>query len=84
MAMAFSPTLWFWALVVTVVGAAGGALVGKYKNAVFRDTIVGAALGPVGWIVSAFLPKEKPRRRCAACGKSIDADATACPHCGAS
>ncbi|MBU6198956.1 MAG: hypothetical protein KGI64_06290 [Xanthomonadaceae bacterium] len=77
------PSLWIWAIVFTVVCAAVGALIGKYKNAVARDALLGAALGPIGWIISLLLPAHKPAPKCAACGKTVDAGDKHCRHCGA-
>jgi hypothetical protein len=77
------PKLWFWALVLTIVCGAVGALIGKYKKAVVRDTILGAALGPVGWIISLCLPVAKPKPQCKVCGKPVEATDVHCRHCGA-
>lgn len=77
------PGLWLWALAFTVVCAAIGAAIGKYKNAVVRDAVLGAALGPIGWIISLCLPKTRPIPRCAACGLEVAAGDAHCRHCGA-
>jgi hypothetical protein len=77
------PTLWFWAIVLTVVCAAVGALIGKYKNAVVRDAVLGAALGPIGWIISLLLPVQKPKPSCPQCRKPVDDGDAHCRHCGA-
>ncbi|HWU53479.1 MAG TPA: hypothetical protein VN153_11780 [Tahibacter sp.] len=77
------PTLWIWAIVITVVCAAVGALIGKYKNAVVRDAVLGAALGPIGWIISMLLPVLKPKPACPQCRKPVDAGDAHCRHCGA-
>jgi len=76
------PKLWFWALVLTIACGAVGAWIGKYKNAVVRDAILGAALGPIGWVISLFLPVVKPVPHCKACGKPVDAADAHCRHCG--
>ena len=78
-----SPRLWFWTIVVTVVCAAVGALIGRYKNAVVRDAILGAALGPIGWIISLCLPASKPKPTCPSCKRDVDAADAHCRHCGA-
>lgn len=78
-----SPQLWWWTLVFTVVGAVVGAWIGKRKNAVARDALLGAALGPIGWIISLMLPATKPRPVCPACKRDIDATDVHCRHCGA-
>ena len=77
------PTLWIWALAITVVGAMGGALIGRYKHAVVRDAILGAALGPIGWVISLCLPVPKPAPRCAACQAEVSAGDLHCRRCGA-
>jgi len=77
------PKLWFWALVLTIVCGAVGAWIGKYKNAVVRDAILGAALGPIGWIISLFLPVAKPTPQCKVCRKPVELRDTYCRRCGA-
>jgi hypothetical protein len=78
-----NPTLWFWAIALTVVGAVVGAWIGKRKNAVTRDTLLGAMLGPIGWIISLALPAAKPKSACPACKREVDAGDAHCRHCGA-
>src|SRR5580765_7445122 len=88
-AAATDPTLWFWTIAFTVIGAVVGAWIGKRKNAVVRDAILGAALGPIGWIISLCLPArsnpppKKSKRNCPACRKEIDPGDAHCRHCGA-
>lgn len=77
------PTLWYWTIGFTVVCGVVGALIGKYKNAVARDTALGLILGPIGWIVSLLLPAQKQRPKCLACGKFVDAGDKHCRNCGA-
>src|SRR5580765_7811434 len=83
------PKLWFWALVLTIACGAVGAWIGKHKNAVKRDALLGAALGPIGWIISLCLPArsnpppKKSKRNCPACRKEIDPGDAHCRHCGA-
>jgi hypothetical protein len=76
-------TLWYWLIGFTVVCALVGALIGKYKNAIVRDTLLGLALGPVGWVISLLLPAVKPKPQCPACKKAVDAGDKHCRHCGA-
>jgi hypothetical protein len=76
------PMLWVWAVLFTVFCAAVGALIGKYKNAVRRDALLGAVFGPFGWIVSLLLPKVQPKRQCPACKRPVDAADAHCRHCG--
>ena len=77
------PRLWLWTIVLTVVCGAVGALIGRRKNAVVRDTILGAALGPIGWIISLCLPATRPKPRCPSCRRDVDAADAHCRHCGA-
>lgn len=78
------PTLWYWLIGFTVVSAVVGALIGKYKNAVVRDTLLGLALGPIGWAISLLLPKAVSKPPCRACGKPVEPTDKFCRHCGAS
>ncbi|MBS0590115.1 MAG: hypothetical protein JSR65_05700 [Proteobacteria bacterium] len=59
MAVLTDPTLWLWMLAFTVISALVGALIGKMKHAVLRDTLLGLAFGPVGWAISLMLPAKK-------------------------
>jgi len=77
------PTLWYWLIGFTIVSAVVGALIGKYKNAVVRDTLLGLALGPIGWGISLLLPKKVARPPCRACGTPVQAGDKYCCHCGA-
>lgn len=77
------PKLWLWAIIFTIVCALVGALIGKYKNAVVRDMILGAALGPIGWVISLLMPVQKPKPVCPQCGKPVQAGDAHCRHCGA-
>ena len=77
------PTLWYWLIGFTVLCALVGALIGKYKNAVVRDTLLGLALGPIGWGISLLLPKTVARPPCPACAKPVEAADKYCRHCGA-
>ncbi len=77
-----SPDLWLWAIGLTVVGAIVGALIGRRKNAVVRDTLLGAALGPIGWIISAFLPVKPKMKNCPACRAPIGPGDAYCKSCG--
>jgi hypothetical protein len=83
----FDPTLWYWLIGFTIVCAVVGALIGKYKNAVVRDTVLGLALGPIGWLISLLLPKRAKNASgppyCGSCGKSVIAGDKYCRHCGA-
>ena len=77
-----SPTLWFWTIAFTAVGAIGGWIIGKRKNAITRDVLLGAALGPIGWLISLALPAKKPKPVCPACKREVGAGDAHCRHCG--
>jgi hypothetical protein len=76
------PMLWVWAIAFTIFCAAVGALIGKYKNAIARDALLGAVFGPFGWIASLLLPKVQPKRQCPTCKRPVDAGDAHCRHCG--
>ena len=81
-AAATDPTLWFWSIAFTW-SAPSSARIGKRKHAVARDTILGASLGPIGWIISLCLPAPKPKPACPACKGEVGAGDAHCRHCGA-
>ncbi|MGA9333286.1 MAG: hypothetical protein WBV39_03315 [Rudaea sp.] len=76
------PKLWMWTIVITIVCAAIGAWIGKRRNSVVRDAILGAALGPIGWIISLCLAPTKPGRMCPACKRQVDVQDQHCRQCG--
>lgn len=78
-----NPKLWMWTIVITIVCAAVGAWIGKRKNSVVRDAILGAALGPIGWIISLCMPAAKAKPVCPACKRPADAQDKHCRQCGA-
>ncbi len=78
------PKLWLWAIVFTIACAAVGALIGKYKKAIVRDAILGAAFGPIGWIISLCMPVAKLKRACSGCKRVVDSGDKHCRYCGAS
>ena len=80
---ATDPRLWAWAIALTIIGGVVGAWIGKRKNAVVRDAILGAALGPIGWIISWFLPVSRSKPACPACKREVGAGDAHCRHCGA-
>src|SRR5215471_8317240 len=77
-----SPQLWLWTIVFTIVGAVVGAWIGRRKNAVVRDALLGAALGPIGWVISLLMPADKPQPLCPACRRVVAAGDRHCRHCG--
>jgi hypothetical protein len=78
----FSPELWAWAIGLTVVGAVVGAWIGRKKNTMLRDALLGAALGPIGWIISARMAPRQPPRKCLSCGTLVAPTDAFCKSCG--
>ncbi len=76
----FDPMLWVWAIVFTIVCAVVGGWIGTYKKAVVRDAILGATLGPIGWIISLCLPVRA--QQCAQCGTRAPGVDRFCRRCG--
>jgi hypothetical protein len=77
-----SPELWYWAIGITVVGAIVGAWIGWKRNTVWRDALLGAALGPIGWIMSAKMAPPKPPKKCTSCRTVVAATDAFCKSCG--
>jgi hypothetical protein len=75
-----NPSLWEWAIVLTLICAGIGALIGRSKGRWLAGFIWGAALGPIGWIVIAVSKREP--RLCPECGRKNPADAKVCHACG--
>jgi ribosomal protein L40E len=74
------PTLWEWALGLTLVCALIGALIGWVKGRWLAGMIWGAALGPIGWLVIAL--SKSGLRECPECGGRNRTDAKVCRSCG--
>ena len=70
------------AMTWVVAGGIGGAIVGWIKNRLWRGVLLGATLGPVGWIILGLL--EGDFRDCPACSRPLRVQARVCPHCRAS
>jgi hypothetical protein len=71
---------WWLLIAVTVIGIVGGGLIGWRRGTFWRDVALGAALGPLGWIVSFVLPARV--RVCLACGHRNAARDAVCRRCG--
>jgi hypothetical protein len=76
----WDPQLWAWAIGITVVCAAVGAIIGVAKGRWLAGLIWGAALGPIGWVVIALSKANLPQ--CPECGRSNTTNARSCRHCG--
>jgi hypothetical protein len=74
------PALWEWALLLTVICALIGAVIGWAKGRWLAGFIWGAALGPIGWIVVAL--SKSGLRECPECGRRNQPDAKVCRYCG--
>lgn len=57
-----------------------GALIGRSRGRIGEGVILGLALGPVGWAVTACLG-HKGKAKCPACRELIDVAAVVCPRC---
>jgi ribosomal protein L40E len=75
-----SPSLWAWAIGITIAFALIGALIGAAKGRMVAGLVWGAALGPIGWLVIALSKSRLPE--CPECGLTNPTDAKACRHCG--
>ncbi len=77
-----SPELWYWAIGITVVGAIVGAWIGWKRKTVWRDALLGAALGPIGWLMSARMSAPKPPKKCPSCATVVAPTDAFCKSCG--
>jgi len=75
-----SPSLWGWAIALTLICALIGALIGRSKGRWLAGFVWGAALGPIGWIVIAL--SKSGLRECPECGRRNQPDAKVCRYCG--
>ncbi len=71
-------------LIVMLVGipvsAAIGAFCGSFKRNSLYGFLLGALIGPLGWIVVLLLPTKGPL--CPSCKAAYNPGATRCCHCG--
>ena len=74
------PTLWLWAIGITIGCALVGAIIGLAKGRWLAGLVWGAALGPIGWLVIALSQSILPE--CPECGHRNAMSAKACHHCG--
>lgn len=62
-----------------VVGFFVGHVIGGSRGRPDEGGCLGGLLGPIGWLIVLFLPREG--RRCPFCREVVAPDATVCPHC---
>ena len=74
------PSLWLWALGITIACAAVGAAIGLAKGRWVAGFVWGAALGPIGWIVIAL--SRSTLVECPECSRRNVPAAKVCRHCG--
>lgn len=74
------PTLWLWAIGLTVACAVVGALIGVAKGRWLAGLAWGALLGPIGWVVIALAKSHLPE--CPECGQPNAGNAKTCRRCG--
>ncbi len=63
-----------------LLSAIVGALIGNAQGRPLAGAFWGFVLGPIGWLVIAFIPDE--RKRCTECLGVLVEDARKCRHCG--
>src|SRR5215469_8592168 len=63
------------------IAALVGWLIGKPKGLADEGALLGALLGPLGWLIVAGL-KSKGMRKCRFCAEEIRKEATVCRYCG--
>lgn len=69
-----------YVLLWVVGGAAIGAIIGHLRQATGRGLLLGAILGPIGWVAVGV--GAGARRDCPSCSRSIPLRASTCRHCG--
>jgi hypothetical protein len=67
----------FW---LTVACAVVGGLIGWPKREFWKGVALGAALGPIGWVISLVSRGARP---CPACRRAVGPRDNHCRHCGA-
>jgi predicted amidophosphoribosyltransferase len=66
-------------LVGALICGAIGSGIGGSKGKATEGFLLGAALGPIGWIITLFLDYD---RKCPYCRGGIPENANVCKHCG--
>lgn len=71
---------WWMLIWLTLACTAVGGLIGWYKGAFWKGVILGATLGPIGWVIS--LIAEDRRQECPSCSRGNASKSKNCLHCG--
>jgi hypothetical protein len=66
-------------LAYLAIGGLVGAVIGASRKNFLFGFVVGFLLGPIGWVIAAFVDR---RKQCPACKGRIADGATKCLHCG--
>lgn len=67
-------------IIWVIVGGLVGYLCGQSKGRESEGLMLGAVLGPIGWLV--MLCAQDKRQRCIECGGVVVVGARKCLHCG--
>jgi hypothetical protein len=69
-----------------VVGGLVGAFIGERKGRTGQGAVLGAILGPIGWLVVGLGPDykqpTKETKKCPFCAELVKREAKVCKHCG--
>ena len=69
-----------WILAWVLTGALVGAAIGFTRDRVLRGLVLGALIGPIGWI--AIARSRSGQLECPGCSRMISRTALVCPRCG--